>query len=65
MPAALSITEFRRSIGPVFTDAVQRHRPVRIDRGTRESGVLFGDEEVLALVANRHFHPEVFRRGKR
>lgn len=64
MPAALTITEFRRSIGPAFTDAVQRHRPVRIDRGARESGVLLGDEEVLALVANRHFHPEVFQEGK-
>lgn len=64
MPAALTITEFRRSIGPVFTDAVQRHRPVRIDRGARERGVLFGDEEVLALVANRHFHPEVFQEGE-
>lgn len=64
MPSALTITEFRRSIGPAFTDAVQRHRPVRIDRGARESGVLLGDEEVLALVANRHFHPEVFQEGK-
>lgn len=63
MPAALTITEFRRSIGPTFSEAVQRHRPVRIDRGARESGVLFGDEEVLALVANRHFHPEVFQEG--
>lgn len=64
VPAALTITEFRRSIGPTFTDAVQRHRPVRIDRGARESGVLLGDEEVLALVANRNFHPEVFQEGK-
>lgn len=63
MPTALTITEFRRSIGPTFSDVVQRHRPVRIDRGARESGVLLGDEEVLALVANRDFHPEVFREG--
>jgi hypothetical protein len=64
VPTALSITEFRRSIGPVFSEAVQRHRPIKIDRGARESGVLLGDEEVLALVANRHFHPEVFREGR-
>lgn len=64
MPATLTITEFRHSIGPTFSDVVRGHRPVRIDRGARESGVLLGDDEVLALVANRHFHPEVFREGR-
>ncbi len=59
MPAALKITEFRRSIGPTFSDVVQRHRPVRIDRGARESGVLLGADEALALVAGCRFHPEV------
>jgi hypothetical protein len=54
------MTEFRRSIGPVFSEAVQRHRPVKIDRA-RESGVLFGAAEVLALLADRQFHPEVYR----
>jgi Antitoxin of toxin-antitoxin, RelE / RelB, TA system len=61
VPAALNITEFRRSIGPTFSEAVQRHRPVKIDRGARESGVLFGAEEARALVANCEFHPEVYR----
>ncbi|HEX8958231.1 MAG TPA: hypothetical protein VF770_00240 [Solirubrobacterales bacterium] len=62
MPTALNITEFRRSIGPTFSAAVQGHRPVKIDRGARESGVLFGAEEALALVANCEFHPEVYRK---
>jgi hypothetical protein len=60
VPASLNITEFRRLIGPTFSEAVQRHRPVKIDRA-RESGVLFGAAEALALVANRRFHPEVYR----
>jgi Antitoxin of toxin-antitoxin, RelE / RelB, TA system len=61
VPSALNITEFRRSIGPTFSAAVQGHRPVKIDRGTHQSGVLFGTEEALALVANWEFHPEVYR----
>lgn len=61
MPAALSITEFRRSIGPAFSEAVRDHRPIKISRGAGENGVLLGAEEALALVANRRFHPEVFR----
>jgi hypothetical protein len=61
MPQALNITEFRRSIGPTFSAAVQGHRPVRIDRGARESGVLLGAEEALALVARCRFDPEVFQ----
>jgi hypothetical protein len=61
MPLALNITQFRRSIGPTFSEAVQKHRPVKIDRGARESGVLLGAEEALALVAACRFHPEVFQ----
>lgn len=64
VPSALNITEFRRSIGPAFSEAVQRHRPVKIDRGARESGVLFGAEEAAALVASCEFHPEVYREGE-
>jgi hypothetical protein len=47
-------------VGPTFSEAVQRHRPVRIDRGARESGVLLGADEALALVADCRFHPEVY-----
>lgn len=57
---SLSITEFRNAIGPIFTDAVRKHRPVRIDRGGHESGLLMGVDDALVLVHGHEFHPEVY-----
>jgi antitoxin YefM len=59
-PESLSITEFRNAIGPIFTDAVRKHRPVKIDRGRRESGLLLGVDDALVLVQGHEFHPEVY-----
>lgn len=59
MPATLSISDLRKALGPVFSKVVQAHRPVMIER-RRESGLLLGADDVLALLRDREFHPEVF-----
>lgn len=61
MPDALTITDFRRSIASVFSDAVQRHRPAKIRRSNREQGVLLSAEDFAGLIAQHEFHPRVYR----
>ena len=60
MPDTLSITEFRKAAGPRFSDAVHGHRPIPIERGSRDRGLLLGNDEVMLLVAGKDFSPEVF-----
>lgn len=60
MPDTLNISAFRDTVGPVFSDVVQRHRPTKIRR-SREEGVLMGADELAALVGQHEFHPRVYR----
>jgi len=60
MPDSLTITQFRDSVGPVFSGAVRQHRPAKIDRSD-ESAVLLGLSELLALIEGHEFHPRVYR----
>jgi len=57
----VSITAFRDKAGPYFSDAVHRHVPLAIKRGSQDLGVLLGRDEALALVGDRTFNPEVMR----
>lgn len=57
----VTITAFREQSGPVFTEAVQRHRPQLIRRGRDDRGLLVGLDEVWAMVADRAFNPQVMR----
>ncbi len=60
MPAPLTVSSLREKIGPRLTDVVRDHRPVAVRRGQDELALLVGAQEVLALVADRRFSPEVF-----
>jgi hypothetical protein len=57
----LNLTDVRDRLSSVFSDAVQRHRPIPIVRGTRDLGILLGLEEIGRLVEGVSFHPEVFK----
>jgi hypothetical protein len=57
----VTITQFRDRAGPYFSTAVHRHQPLMIQRGASDRGLLIGEDEVLALLADRQFNPEVLR----
>jgi len=61
MPEPVSISLFRQRTGPYFTEAVHRHSPLAIQRGSEDLGLLLGRDEVWALLADRSFTPEVMR----
>lgn len=61
MPARVPITRFRDNLGPAFSQAIHEHRPQFIERNNREHGVLLGSDDLMALLAQHEFHPEVFR----
>ncbi len=57
----LNLSEVRKRISDVFTDAIVRHRPVPIARGGKDLGVLLGLEEIGRLIEGVSFEPEVFK----
>lgn len=61
MSDPVNITQFRDKAGPYFTTAVLRHQPLMIQRGAGDRGLLIGESEALAIVADRRFGPEVLR----
>jgi hypothetical protein len=61
MLAPVSISLFRQKTGPYFSEAVRRHSPLAIQRGSEDLGLLLGRDEVWALLADRSFSPEVMR----
>lgn len=60
MPSPLTVTALREKIGPHLSDVVRDRRPVAVRRGQHELALLIGAQEMLALVADRRFGPEVF-----
>jgi len=61
MPEPVSISSFRQRTGPYFTEAVHKHSPLAIRRGSEDLGLLLGGDEAWALLADRSFTPEVMR----
>jgi Antitoxin of toxin-antitoxin, RelE / RelB, TA system len=61
VPEPVSISLFRQKTGPYFTEAVHRHSPLAIQRGSEDLGLLLGRDEAWALLADRSFSPEVMR----
>jgi hypothetical protein len=61
MPEPVSISLFRQKTGPYFTEAVHRHSPLAIQRGSEDLGLLLGRDEAWALLSDRSFSPEVMR----
>jgi Antitoxin of toxin-antitoxin, RelE / RelB, TA system len=61
MPEPVNITLFRQKTGPYFTEAVHRHSPLAIQRGSEDLGLLLGRDEAWALLSDRSFSPEVMR----
>jgi antitoxin YefM len=61
VPEPVSISLFRQKTGPYFTEAVHRHSPLAIQRGSEDLGLLLGRDEAWALLANHSFTPEVVR----
>jgi Antitoxin of toxin-antitoxin, RelE / RelB, TA system len=61
VPEPVSISLFRQKTGPYFTEAVHRHSPLAIRRGSEDLGLLLGRDEAWALLADRSFSPEVMR----
>lgn len=61
MPAPVSISLFRQKAGPYFTEAVHRHSPLAIQRGSADLGLLLGRDEAWMLLSDRSFSPEVMR----
>lgn len=61
MPEPISISLFRQKAGPYFTEAVHRHSPLAIQRGSGDLGLLLGRDEAWALLADRSFAPELMR----
>ena len=61
MPAPVSISLFRQKTGPYFTEAVHRHSPLAIQRGSEDLGLLLGRDEAWALLSDCSFSPEVMR----
>jgi hypothetical protein len=59
MSEPISISEFRRQSGSVFSEVIQGHRPRVIRRGRDDVGLLVGHDEILAMLADRSFHPQV------
>ncbi len=59
MPRSVSITEARRTIGPLFSDAVVKRRPALIER-QNQMGLLVGEDDAVDLLAAYEFHTEVF-----
>lgn len=57
----VSISEFRQHSGPLFSEVVNGHRPCLIRRGRDDLGLLLGADEVLAILSDRSFHPQVMR----
>jgi antitoxin YefM len=57
----VKLSDVRENISRVFTDAVIRHRPVAISRGSRDVGMLLGLEEIAGLVEGLSFQPAVFK----
>lgn len=56
----LSITHFRKQIGPLFTEVTAHHRPLVISRGAADLCVLLGADEAEALVGQNRFSPRVY-----
>jgi antitoxin YefM len=61
MPEPVSISSFRQKTGPYFSEAVHRHSPLAIQRGSEDLGLLLGRDEAWALLSDRSFSPEVMR----
>jgi antitoxin YefM len=61
MPEPVSISLFRQKTGPYFSEAVHRHSPLAIQRGSEDLGLLLGRDEAWALLSDRSFSPEVMR----
>jgi len=61
MSEPISISLFRQKAGPYFSEAVHRHSPLAIQRGSEDLGLLLGHDEAWALLADRSFTPEVMR----
>lgn len=61
MPEPVSISLFRQKTGPYFSEAVHRHSPLAIQRGSEDLGLLLGRDEAWALLTDRSFTPEVMR----
>jgi hypothetical protein len=59
-----NLTDVRDRLGPVFSEAVQNHRPIPIIRGNRDLGMLLGLEEIGRLVEAVTFQPEVFKEDR-
>lgn len=62
MPRSVSITEARRTIGPLFSDVVVRRRPALIER-QNQAGLLLGEDDAVDLLAPYEFHTEVIFEG--
>jgi hypothetical protein len=60
----LNLTDVRERLGPVFSEAVQHHRPIPIIRGNRDLAMLLGLEEIGRLVESVSFQPEVFKEDR-
>lgn len=60
MPRALTVSKLREGLGPRFTQVVHEHRPVLVTRG-EDRALMAGLDEVVELVRDREFHPEVLR----
>jgi antitoxin YefM len=61
MPVPVSISLFRQKAGPYFSEAVHRHSPLAIQRGSEDIGLLLGRDEAWALLSDRSFSPEAMR----
>jgi len=58
--ATISATEARKRWADVFSQAVEAHWPVPIERGGDERGLLIGFDEVQLLLDRYAFSTEVF-----
>ena len=58
--SAVSTTEARKGWSNYFTRAVTERRPVAIERGGDDLGVLIGADELELLLEPHSFAPEVF-----
>jgi antitoxin YefM len=62
MPRSVSITEARRTIGPLFSDVVGERRPALIER-RNQAGLLVGEDDAVDLLSPYEFHTEVLLEG--
>ncbi len=54
-----STTLFRANIGEHMTRAVHEHRPTAIRRGSRDLALLIGAQDLIKLMPQQRFSPEV------